>query len=367
MTTIKRNWCGRTLGLLVALTLVLAACGSDNGSDTAEPELSDTSSDTSEPEVSDTSEPEESTEEPEESTELRTITMGIASRSAFYLPELVAIDQGYFADEGLELSLEIGAPPSLAAAAITGEIPYNNAIPSALQSVVSGATPLRGYFFTFGVPMFDLYVQKDIETFDQLSGGTVSVTAPNSADQYVASNLMAARGEDVGTLTFVGGGATANRWGALQSGAVDGAMLSPPFAQLAEEAGFVLLASGQELSPVAGAGIFMDPDYAADHTSDLKGSIRALLRAMDFIRENPDDTIALLERELEIDPSVSAAAYDVMVTSMTTDGKIAVADLDQQIEDIKRVTSADSEITGTQVIDYQLLDEVLEESLSSNG
>jgi len=351
MSNIVSHWPRKMIRLLIALTLVLAACGSDEATDTSQSD----GADAAESDGADASE----SEAPEE---LTTITMGIASKSAFYLPELVAIDQGYFTDEGLELSLQVGAPPSLAAAAISGEIPYNNAVPSALQSVISGATPLRGYFFTYGVPMFDLYAQKDIESFEQLSGGTISVTAPNSADQYVATNIMGARGEDADSVTFVAGGPTANRWGALQSGAVQGAMLSPPFAQLADEAGFVRLGSGLELEPVGGAGIFMDPGYAADHTSDLKGSIRALLRAMDFIRENPDDTIALLERELEIDPAVSKATYDVVVASMTEDGKLSHENLDQQIADIKRVTSSDSDLMASDVADYQLLDEVLEES-----
>ena len=72
----------------------------------------------------------------------------------------------------------------------------------------------------------------------ELKGKTISLGGAKDITRISSSRMLAADGVKPGEFDMVFAGATSARFAALQSGAVDAAILAPPFSFRAEAAGF---------------------------------------------------------------------------------------------------------------------------------
>lgn len=324
--------CGRAGVAALALSLLLGACGT-------------------------------SADPGNEVEELNTARFGIPAKSAFYVPEILGVEKGIFAEEGIDFKIQVAAPPALVAGAMSGDIPYDGATATAIQARLVSQTPLTVVFCTFGLPMFELFAQKDITDLADLSGKSVAVTSPNSADQYVMQAQLEGLGVDYSSYSFVATGGSDLRYKALTSGSVAAAMLPPPFNQMAEEEGYTKLTSNEATNETCASGFAVSEAYLADHPDEVKKMIRAELRNMQYIRDNKDEAIEVMTSELGMDPAIGEAAYEETVRSMTDKGRISQENLEGQVEQIRETVGGKAATASTEgVVDYSLLNEVLQES-----
>src|SRR6185503_16702457 len=115
-------------------------------------------------------------------------------------------------------------------------------------------------------------------------------------------------GRDVAVLSL---GVMPTIFSGLQSGIVDGAMLSPPVTFKAEEAGFRELVSfpKQDLVELQGAILVREALLQAD-PAQVERFVRASYKGFLYLKENRVGTIPIVARYLQVSESQAAKAYD---------------------------------------------------------
>jgi NitT/TauT family transport system substrate-binding protein len=222
-----------------------------------------------------------------------------------YWPVRLADTAGYFAEEGLTVTLETLRAEAAAAEELSrGHVELAaTSIDAALQLGQVGGAPPKLVFGLTAVPPVALLVpaalKDSVRGVADLVGKTVGLPAPGTAETVVFSSLLTAAGIRPPQVTVKSYGER-RLAGALESGAVTAAVLADPYAtRLIEEGRAVPLIDLRKQSdaeralgqPAVHAAVFARADTALGATK-LEPLARALLKAIDRLRTAGPDELA---------------------------------------------------------------------------
>ncbi|HEY8545561.1 MAG TPA: ABC transporter substrate-binding protein [Acidimicrobiales bacterium] len=323
------------LGLLLVGSLFAAACGDDDGDDGADAGRDDTS---------------ETGEGAEELTPIKVGILPIAGLA----PLWYGIEEGYFEEEGLEVTTEIGeGGAAFTPAVLNGE--YQFAIGeylSVLQARENDVPIQVVSNLTNGSSSPDdhingLLVKADsgIDGVEDLAGTTIAVNGLNGIDDVTVKAILDDAGVDPDSVSFVEV-PFPDMLAAVESGQVDVAAEPEPFVTLGEESGLVTL---------------LDPYYEA-----LPGlPLGLVFGAEDWLEENPDVAAAFhraLVRSIEAAADEEAMGEVIMANTDTTPELLEAMALDDWAAEVDREKLsqlADLAITYGALEDQPDLDELI--------
>ncbi|CAG9173421.1 Putative aliphatic sulfonates-binding protein [Cupriavidus laharis] len=192
------------------------------------------------------------------------VRLGIIS-ALFDAPSLIALEKGYFLDEGLDVELKsFASGPDEYQAQATGVIDvaassvnvalFNARVRGVELSVVAGAgVNAPGRSFSSLVLRKDLVTSGRYKTPSDLKGMKIA-TGITSAPHWLTAELARRAGLQMDDVQYVGLG-IANIVAGMTNGAVDGASVVEPFGTLLlERAGGVRVASADQVFPNSPAG-----------------------------------------------------------------------------------------------------------------
>ncbi len=197
------------------------------------------------------------------------LNMPYAGRGVAGLAHYLAVEDGLYARQGLDVtSPNIANPPTLVAAVLGGEAPVaSNALEPTIHAAASGAPIVVIGSNLNGIAM-SVMAQPSIRTPEELRGKRMGVTAYASPTHTGAVLYLRSLGldpqRDVPVIPI--GGMPEIR-GALESGALEAATITPPLSFALARAGYTELA---DLS-----------------TRGLKYQQGALVTTRDYLRDQP--------------------------------------------------------------------------------
>ncbi|MBV8086823.1 MAG: ABC transporter substrate-binding protein [Chloroflexi bacterium] len=267
------------------------------------------------------------------------ITLAIPSQAMPAFPLFIDEKQGFYQQDGLQVERTVVAAgaPAIATGVISNSI--NVALssatpilaPSTVGQVVILATPSVRY-------PYSVAVKSDIQSLKDLQGKTVGVSAVNGQDDLAFTSLLAAQGLPANAVKklAIGGGMPA-RLAAMQAGQIDASMFSPPYDLTVQRQGFTILSHVYDdlKTPVAQDVFYTQRGYAQSHHAQMVGILRAWVEALRWGKANPDQAKALINQwvaagddqltqatydayfghEYEMDPSPSADAVQTNITN----------------------------------------------------
>jgi ABC-type nitrate/sulfonate/bicarbonate transport system substrate-binding protein len=130
--------------------------------------------------------------------------------------------------------------------------------------------------------LFRLYGGPGISSFPDLRGKRVAVTRLGTSTDTVARLLLQRNGLDPASdVTVIQVGGVPEIFAAVQSGAADGGVLSPPTLFKADAAGFQILADTTEIDiPYHQAVLTSTKRYVAEHGDLVRRVLRGYLRGI---------------------------------------------------------------------------------------
>jgi len=253
------------------------------------------------------------------------------------LPHHVAMEQGFFEAEGLDV--EITATPN-SVFQITNLIDGNFEIAgTAIDNIVAyqegqGVAELSrepDLFAFMGASQVNLglTVQADIGGYSDLKGTTMCVDALSTGFAFQLREMLEINGIGLDEYELIPVGATKARLESLIAGEHAGALLNPPFTEFGEAAGLRVIDYSQDALPPCQIGVMgACRGWAEANPHALGGFIRAELQAIDWITDpaNADAATDTLQRNMQgmdragaeaamrivLDPDLGLAGSDVI-------------------------------------------------------
>jgi len=237
----------------------------------------------------------------------------------------IARDKGYYRAEGLDVELILMSAPTASRALLSGDVAVATVGGAGLPPVLRGS-PMKFLFTTYNRAMFWLYAKPEIRDVKALKGKRVGVSGIGSGPDSLLREILRVNGMDANRdVTILSLGVMPTIYAGLQSGTVDGAMLSPPVTFKAEEAGFRELVAfpKQDLVEPQGAILVRDALLQAD-PAQIERFVRASYKGFLYVKENRAGTIPVVARYLQVSETQAAKAYDQVVRpALTQDGTLS--------------------------------------------
>ena len=280
------------LGLLAVPALVLAACS--GGGAEAEPG--------------------------DEDLEQVRLVVANPSAVAFY-PIYTAIDQGYFEEEGLEVTVEPldGSAANLQALA-AGQADIGTPGPGPLLGAREGGEDVVFFYNLTPRNIFSLVVPEDsgVATPADLKGKTVGIGTADGAERALVEGIFTeagmTAGEDYEFLTVGDGGlATAG----LERGDIDAYAASIVDVAIIGARGAALTdITPDSVAQLFSNGLAAQASYIEENPETIEAFGRAVAKATEWGAENRDEALEIAAEanpEEGTDPELSAALFDITV------------------------------------------------------
>ncbi len=248
----------------------------------------------------------------------------IAFPGAPNLPTFAAIEQGYFAEEGLAVELALTAS-SVAQAERTAAGEFDIVF-TAFDNVVAygegqgaaadGVDP--DYVVLMGATQLELAIvtAPEIRTYADLKGRSIALDALTTGFAFVLFDMMEKSGLSRDDVTFAAVGATPQRWQSVKAGEHAATLTIEPFTSIARRSGFnVLDVSSNHFASYQGGSIAARRAYAAENPETVKAFIRAYLKGLAWTLDpaNREAGAALLQSRM---PDIQPAAVPSVMASL---------------------------------------------------
>jgi NitT/TauT family transport system substrate-binding protein len=233
---------------------------------------------------------------------LTKITVGkTVGGSGFHIPTYVAMDKGFFKEEGLDASFVTLTGKALVTAGIAGNVDFIPIPSGGSQAALSGA-PIRYVVGESLKSQWIIATRPDVAKVEDLKGKTLGYGRPGSADyDEGAATLTRAfkmdPGKDYKVISFPG---EPERIAALINGDIQGALLSVPSAPRVVGAGMKILIRTGDYIQRAGGTLWTTKAYVDAHPDTVKKFIRAIAKAVMYYRDNKAGSLATLKEYLAV-------------------------------------------------------------------
>jgi len=247
-----------------------------------------------------------------------TVTVGLVGAiSSTHWPIYIGLTKGYFAAEDVKLDLVfIQSSAALVQQLTAGSIDLalSTGLADPIRAIDKGA-PIAIVRIEIQAPPYALLAKPAIKRWPDLKGKIISIGGPKDITRIYLERMADPNGLKAGDYDTVFAGATSARFSALQSGAVDAAILLPPFNFFAESAGFTNLGNtidyAREL-PFAGAVV--GRAWAASHKETLEklASVQNKNIAWFYDPTNRAEAIRIMVEASKLKEADVAKSYDFL-------------------------------------------------------
>jgi NitT/TauT family transport system substrate-binding protein len=257
------------------------------------------------------------------SVAMEQVNVATPSYGLIELPVVVAMRNGYFRSERLEIQ-KIQIEPEVAVKALlAGEVNFTLAWEASVRAATSGV-PVKVIGALVSRPLHVLIARPEIRSGKELRGKTLGIDYFSSTTDYLSRVALRYLGvEPDSKVGFVEIGNGELRLAALKAGEVQAAAFDVTGAVKAEEHGLRRLVQIGDIIDYPVLGVAVAGAQLAKHRERTTKFVRAVLRGARFIKQNRTETIRIIERYLKITPSQAARSYDSAFRYFTEDGFIS--------------------------------------------
>jgi ABC-type nitrate/sulfonate/bicarbonate transport system substrate-binding protein len=269
------------------------------------------------------------------------------------LPIWVAIDKGFFAKEGLDVTQEVtrGSVAEIQGL-MSGKYQFGS---SALDNLIGNAegigdTKIEG-FDLVGIAgvhsgMNKVVTRPEIKTYADIKGKTIATDALTSGYGLVLIRVLAMKGLKLNQdYTAVPVGSGPNRLDAMKEGKAVAAALSAPEDLEAKKLGFNILDDTTELiGAYQGSAIVVRRAYAKTHEAEVQAFLRAIVAATDYVFSDKAGALAEMKQHIK---GMSDAELESIYTSMVASKGGLNRAAKMNMEGVKMLLTLRNDLSGS--------------------
>ncbi|HEX5415947.1 MAG TPA: ABC transporter substrate-binding protein [Chloroflexota bacterium] len=258
---------------------------------------------------------------PTQTSGLRTITVDFAAKYAHYAAHFIAIEKGYYAEEGLAINMVNGGVAPL----IAGQTDFTTS-PSALLTAILKGGDAKIVYTNLDRPSYQFWSsQAGIKTLQDLSGKSVGVLTRGDTYEISTRLLLLKTGLDPNGVAYTALGTPPVVLASLEAGSVTAAMLPTSDANKytgTGPKGFLLADTTKEIRMLFnGAGT--SGKLLREEPAVVEGFLRGTIKGREYFRRFKNESVAILNKYNGGTTDANAADYDTVLATMTDDGTLS--------------------------------------------
>ena len=216
-----------------------------------------------------------------------------------YLSVPVAEVKGYFRDQGLENQTIVIPGSTAIAALVSGNVDYSGAGGTGMRAALRGA-PIKAVMFQTEKVTWYLLAASDIQKLSDLKGKRVAVGTIGDTQDALITAMVEREGVSGRDITRVAMPQrnTSTTILSLKTGAFSAAVVNADESLLGEKEGLRTLAFVGDLFPYPFQGFVAADKMIAERPNDVKRWLKAMARALMFIRERPEEAADIAMKKI---------------------------------------------------------------------
>jgi len=214
---------------------------------------------------------------------------------------------------------------------------------------------------------FVLVTAKHITNVQDLKGKRVGVGrfggGPDYSSRIVFEKLGLKPEKDINLLQTLGGQPT--RLAILQSGAMEGVVITPPFTLQAKQLGFNLLLEYSKVIPhYFSSGFIATRKYIRENPQIVENTVKSLMDAMRYVFSNEDGTIKIVGRYMKITDEAFLRSYyrEALLSQINRTLQPDPKAIEFILEEERKTNSAAERVKPEDFMDTRFLDKLRKEA-----
>jgi NitT/TauT family transport system substrate-binding protein len=245
-----------------------------------------------------------------------TVTVGtVGSASANLWPVFIGLNKGFFAEQDLKIDIVYIQSSAQVIQQLTSgslDVTMSTGLVDPIRAIDKGS-PLAIVRLEAQSPPYALVAKREFKALKDLKGKTISVGGPKDITRIYVERMLAPSGIKPGEFDMVFAGATSARAQALLAGAVDAAILLPPFNFQAVAQGFNELGLTVDFAPeLPFSGTVVNLNWAKTHAAVLARVLAAHAKSTAWFEDdqNRAEAVKIMVAVSGLKPDEVEKAYD---------------------------------------------------------
>jgi ABC-type nitrate/sulfonate/bicarbonate transport system substrate-binding protein len=263
------------------------------------------------------------------------VVVGIVSRTFFNMPLWIAMEHGFFDEEGLSITTEMYGNAPQVPPLLDGSMHFAIGAPETILPNAIAGGPLRLIAGNTGRLTHSLIARPQFKSIESLKGGTIGILNMIEGTFFHVRDMLAAHGlQYPGDYRVLETGGVPPRHKALLEGRIDAGLQSIPWNFVGEDAGLVNLGNIIDYVPDwQFVTVNANCDWIESNPSIAVRFLRALVRGTDWFYENRAGSAEIAQRELPCPLDHASRAWDhyTSTNALTRDVSVNVKGLSKMI------------------------------------
>ncbi len=301
--------------------------------------------------------------QPAGATQIAVGNFGVAANG---MPFAVALEKGYFKEEGIDVTgiiTSAGGGTSLRNM-LAGGVPYGEVNPGVVIAAIQQGADLKiisDNVLTVAEFVWAVKPDSPIKTIKDFKGKKIGYTNPRSTSQALAQMLIKEAGLQPDEAEIVRTGGFGEGLTALETGLIDVAAIPEPLWSKFKGKYRAVVTATDVLPPLDNVVGVTTANMAAEKGDFIRAVIRARRKAVEFMHKNPDEAGDLVAKHYNLEPEVARSAVRNLTSSRTNGipywgtGQIHMDGLKRMIELQRGLGTIKGEVDYAQIIDTQFL------------
>jgi ABC-type nitrate/sulfonate/bicarbonate transport system substrate-binding protein len=267
-----------------------------------------------------------------------TVHVGKAQGAAWtFIPADIAVEQGMFAKNGLEVEIvDLAGDAKVQQALAAGSIDFGLGSGPGMAFAAKGSPAIAVAAFAGAPRNISAIVLEDapIKSVADLKGKRVSVSTVGSLSEWLAKQMALQEGWGPGGVKTTPLGAISASLAALRAHEVDAVVLATEAGYQLEERheGRIVVGMDRYAPHFITHVVFARREIIASNPALVGRFLKSFFAAIAYVKANKEATSAVAQRVLHQSPVVAARTYDAEVPMFETDGTFDP----QAVETLKR-------------------------------
>jgi len=259
--------------------------------------------------------------------EMTKLNIGLPVPAFSLLPTWVADQKGFFKEEGIpEVKImAFRGDADVVQALAAGSVDINAASLTGLITTISSGQKFKAFWAGYNMPIFEWYAQPKYKSLAETKGGRYGISKYGAMTDFLTRYALRKAGidpeKDAKILQI---GPDAQNLAALLSNQLDATILSIPFSYMAAEKNFVkVMDQKQDVAPDYPTHVcYSTEEFIAKNPNTIKAALRALGKAIEWIKANPNEAAQLASNQLKFNLEYCRKGIEAFRDGWFSDGRL---------------------------------------------